>query len=153
MPVAITALYTAILSLVVLALAVNVSMHRGKLKVDIGDGDNPQMLRMIRIHGNAIEYVPIALLLMAVYELDGGSHRILHIAGIALIVGRLGNVEQAGADFRTDRRSELDFANNHRPGNSQFVAGRVSNCAVRMETRGRRANRRPHGIAQGRFPR
>jgi uncharacterized protein len=89
MPVAITALYTAILALVVLALAVNVSIHRGKLKVDISDGGNPQMLRMIRIHANAIEFVPIALLLMGVYELDGGSHRILHIAGIALVVGRL----------------------------------------------------------------
>jgi uncharacterized membrane protein YecN with MAPEG domain len=89
MPVAITALYTAILALVMLALAINVSIHRGKLKVDIGDGNNPQMLRMIRIHANAVEYVPIALLLMAVYELDGGSHRLLHIAGIALVVGRL----------------------------------------------------------------
>ena len=89
MPVAITALYAAILALVVLALAVNVSMHRGKLKVDLGDGNNPQMLRMIRIHANAVEYVPIALLLMGVYELDGGSHQILHIAGIALVVSRL----------------------------------------------------------------
>ena len=89
MPVAITALYTAILALGVLALAVNVSIHRGKLKVDVGDGDNPQMLRMIRIHGNAVEYVPIALLLMGVYELDGGSHQMLHIAGVALIAGRL----------------------------------------------------------------
>ena len=89
MPVAITALYTAILALVMLALAINVSIHRGKLKVDIGDGNNPQMLRMIRIHANAVEYLPIALLLMAVYELDGGSHRLLHIAGIALVVGRL----------------------------------------------------------------
>jgi uncharacterized membrane protein YecN with MAPEG domain len=85
MPVAITALYTAILALVALALAANVSIHRGKLKIDIGDGDNPQMLRMIRIHANAIEYLPMALLLMGVYELDGGSHRTLHIAGIALI--------------------------------------------------------------------
>ena len=88
MPVGITALYTAILALLMLALAINVSIHRGKLKVDIGDGNNPQMLRMIRIHANAVEYVPIALLLMGVYELDGGSHRLLHIAGIALVVGR-----------------------------------------------------------------
>ena len=136
MPVAITALYTAILALVVLALAVNVSIHRGKLKVDVGDGDNPQMLRMIRIHGNAIEYVPIALLLMGVYELDGGSHQMLHIAGVALIAGRLlhawGMWSRPEPTFGSHRRGKLDFAYDHCPGNSQFAAARMSNCAVRM---------------------
>lgn len=89
MPVTITAFYGAILALLVTALAVNVTMHRAKLKVQIGDGGNPQMLRMIRLHGNAAEYVPLAVLLMGLYELDGGMHIALQVAGIALIVGRL----------------------------------------------------------------
>ena len=137
MPVPITALYTAILALVVLALAANVSIHRGKLKVDIGDGDNPQMLRMIRIHGNAVEYVPIALLLMGVYELDGlltsPAAHCRHCARRWPIAARVGNVEQTRTDFRTHRRSKFDFADNHRPGDSQLVAGRMSNCAVRID--------------------
>jgi uncharacterized membrane protein YecN with MAPEG domain len=47
------------------------------------------VLRMIRLHANAIEYAPIGLLLMGVYELDGGPRLALHIAGIALVVGRV----------------------------------------------------------------
>jgi uncharacterized protein len=89
MPVPITALYAGILGLLLTALAINVTVHRAKLKVTIGDGGNPQMQRMIRLHGNAAEYVPLGLVLMGLYELDGGLHPALHAAGIALIVGRV----------------------------------------------------------------
>ncbi len=89
MPLPITALYAAILAIIILALGINVTVHRVKLKVSLGDGGNPVMLRMIRLHGNAIEYVPLALILMLAYELNGGWHLALHIIGIALIVGRL----------------------------------------------------------------
>ena len=70
--VSITALYAGILSLIMVALAVNVTIHRAKLRVPMGDGGNPIMLRMIRLHGNAVEYLPLALLLMAIYEINGG---------------------------------------------------------------------------------
>ena len=89
MPVSVTALYAAILALIVLALAINVTMHRVKLRIAIGDGGNPLMLRMIRLHANAIEYIPLTLLLMAIYEINGGWHLALHIVGFALIAGRL----------------------------------------------------------------
>ena len=84
-----TALYAGILALIFLALAVNVTMHRVKLRVSLGDGGHPQMLRMIRLHGNAAEYIPFAIVLMAIYELNGGWHPALHAVGIALIAGRL----------------------------------------------------------------
>jgi uncharacterized protein len=89
MQVSITALYGAILGLMVIALAINVTAHRVKLRVPLGDGGNAEMRRMIRLHGNAAEYVPLALVLMAIYELNGGAHLGLHILGIALVVGRL----------------------------------------------------------------
>jgi uncharacterized protein len=89
MPVMITALYAGILALLLTALAINVTVNRAKLKVTLGDGGNPQMLRMARIHGNAAEYVPIGVVLMGLYELDGGSRLLLHVTGIALIAGRL----------------------------------------------------------------
>ena len=89
MPLSLTALYAAILALIILALAINVTMHRVKLRVPLGDGGNPAMLRMIRLHGNAIEYLPLAIVLMAIYELNGGWRPALHIIGIALIAGRL----------------------------------------------------------------
>ncbi len=89
MPASITAIYAAILALIILALGINVTMHRVKLKVSLGDGGNPVMLRMMRLHANAIEYIPIALLLMALYEINGGWRLALHIVGIALVAGRL----------------------------------------------------------------
>ena len=89
MTVSITALYAGILALIVIALAINVTAHRVKLRVPLGDGGNAQMRRMIRLHGNAAEYIPLALLLMAIYELNGGGHMGLHIVGSALVAGRL----------------------------------------------------------------
>lgn len=89
MSVSITALYGAILGLIVITLAINVTAHRVKLRVPLGDGGHAQMRRMIRLHGNAAEYIPLALVLMAVYELNGGGHMGLHIAGIVLVAGRL----------------------------------------------------------------
>jgi len=89
MPMAITALYAAILGLFMTALAINVTVHRAKLRVLIGDDGNPHMLRMIRLHGNAVEYIPLALILMAIYEINGGSHTALHAAGIVLVAARL----------------------------------------------------------------
>jgi len=89
MPLPVTAAYAAVLALLVVVLGVNVTMHRVKLRVPIGDGGNAEMRRMIRLHGNAVEYIPLALVLMAIYEINGGWHGALNAAGIALIVGRL----------------------------------------------------------------
>src|SRR3989304_3893502 len=101
MSVAITALYAAILGLIVIALAINVTAHRVKLRGPLGDGGHAQMRRMIRLHGNAAEYIPLALVLMAIYELNGGWPLGLHIVGIALVAGRL--LQTAG--MWTDRES------------------------------------------------
>jgi len=89
MLVSITALYAGILGILATALAINVTVHRAKLRVPVGDGDNPQMLRMIRLHGNAAEYIPIALILMLTYELNGGNHTVLNVAGMVLVAARL----------------------------------------------------------------
>jgi uncharacterized membrane protein YecN with MAPEG domain len=89
MLVPVTALYAAILTLLLMVLAINVTVHRRRLKVSLGAGADPLMMRMMRIHGNAAEYIPIALLLMLVYEFNGGSHAALHVCGCALVLGRV----------------------------------------------------------------
>ena len=89
MPVPVTALYAAILGVLVTAFAMNVTLTRMKLGISLGDGGNARMSRMVRIHGNAVEYVPMALLLMIAYELNRGTGVVLHTAGIALIASRL----------------------------------------------------------------
>ena len=89
MSASITTLYGAILGLIVITLAINVTVHRVKLRVPLGDGGNAEMRRMIRLHGNAAEYIPLAIALMLIYELNGGAHLGLHIIGVALIAGRV----------------------------------------------------------------
>jgi uncharacterized protein len=89
MLVPVTALYAAILTLLLMVLAINVTVHRRRLKVSLGAGTDPLMMRIIRIHGNAAEYIPIALLLMLLYELNGGSRAALHVCGCAMVLGRV----------------------------------------------------------------
>jgi hypothetical protein len=70
------------------ALAVNVTAHRIKFQVSVGDGEEPKLRRVIRMHSNAAEYVPLALVLMLAYEINGGAPVALHMAGVVLILGR-----------------------------------------------------------------
>ncbi|MEO7031688.1 MAG: MAPEG family protein [Herbaspirillum sp.] len=91
--VKITALYVALHAVLLLALAVQVMLQRGKQHVGLGDGGNEALSRAIRVHGNAVEYVPIALLLMLVYEINAGAVGSaalwLHGCGSLLLISRL----------------------------------------------------------------
>ena len=89
MPVAITALYAAILGLVLIALSARIAGLRGKTGIGIGHEGSDVLSRAVRVHGNFIEYAPIALILMALIELNGGPALLLHGLGLALVVGRL----------------------------------------------------------------
>src|SRR3974390_2748144 len=89
MPVAITALYAGILALIVVALGINVTLHRFKHRIMLGDGGNTELRRVVRMHGNSVENVPLCVFLGGLYELNGGAAIVLHIAGVVLIAGRL----------------------------------------------------------------
>jgi len=85
----ITGLYAGLCGLMVTFLAVRVSFTRAKQKVDLGDGGKDAMLRAIRCHGNAVEYIPLTLILMLLLEMRGSAPWFLHVAGIALVVSRV----------------------------------------------------------------
>lgn len=89
MPVKITALYVALHAILLLILALLVMLQRGRHKVGLGDGGHASLSQAIRVHGNTVEYVPIALLLMLVYELNGGGGTLLHACGALLLVSRI----------------------------------------------------------------
>lgn len=89
----ITALYAGLLGILVLILAFRVVAVRRATAIGLGDGGNALLFSRIRIHGNAAEYVPLALLLMLLLELNGGSARLLHGLGIALVIGRLAHAQ------------------------------------------------------------
>jgi len=84
----ITPFYAGLLALWFLVLSARV-VQRRQGGIFLGDGGDPQMLRVIRGHANFAEYVPLILLLMALLELGHTSSYFLHAAGIALLVARL----------------------------------------------------------------
>ena len=84
-----TAFYTALLSLLYLALSINVSRLRIKHRVSLGAGEVTKLDRAMRAHGNFIEYVPLILILMWFLELLGISTTVLHLMGGSLFFARL----------------------------------------------------------------
>lgn len=85
----ITGIYAALAALLIVALARNVISLRRQHKVALGDGGHQDLLAAIRAHANAIEYLPIGLLLLLLLELSQGPAWLIHLLGSLFIIGRL----------------------------------------------------------------
>jgi uncharacterized protein len=85
----ITAFYASLLAILFLFLSVRVIGWRKQQRVEIGHGDDVELLRRMRVHANFAEYVPFTLLLMALAESMAPPRPLLHLVGIILVVGRL----------------------------------------------------------------
>jgi uncharacterized membrane protein YecN with MAPEG domain len=84
----ITALYAGLLALILVVLSARVIRGRVTDKISLGDGGGTLSTR-IRAHGNFIEYVPMALILIGLLESRGTAGWLLHVLGIVLVVSRL----------------------------------------------------------------
>jgi uncharacterized protein len=85
----VTMLYAGVNALILMVLAMLTVRARVKTRTDIGTGENPAMTKAVRAHGNAAEYVPVALILIGALELAGAPTALLHGLGGGLTVGRL----------------------------------------------------------------
>jgi len=85
----ITLLYAGLCTLLVLGLAFRVIARRLKAKVGIGDGGDHELQRRIRVHANAVEYLPLALILLGGMELNGYPNAVIHGFGATLLLSRL----------------------------------------------------------------
>jgi uncharacterized protein len=85
----ISSVYAGIFALLIVWLSLNVIKLRRANKVILGDGGVPQLQNAIRAQGNATEYIPITLILLILLELSGANAWLVHIGGIAIIIGRL----------------------------------------------------------------
>lgn len=85
----ITGLYAALLAFWIQYLTFRVIKRRAKYKIGIFDNGNPDLQVAIRIHANAIETIPIALIVFACAETQNLHHIFLHLAGITLIFSRI----------------------------------------------------------------
>ncbi|MDF1769013.1 MAPEG family protein [Maricaulis sp.] len=83
------ALYTGINGLLIIALAFNVIRHRQRAKVGIGIGNDEKLELACRVHGNAVEYIPVALVIIGGLALTNAPILLIHGLGIGLTVGRL----------------------------------------------------------------
>lgn len=99
----ITALYAVPLSLLFFHLSYRVIGLRKKVRAALGDGGDPALTRAIRVHGNFAEYVPFALAVMALAEINGAPSLAVHLLGMTLVAGRLAHawgVSQPKENFR-----------------------------------------------------
>ena len=90
----VTLLFTTVLSVFMIVLAVRVldlrgspvtkSFHKPDRQIDPKD-----LERAIRGHGNLIEYAPLFLILMLALELSDASVTLLYMSGIIFTLGRL----------------------------------------------------------------
>ncbi|MDD1638378.1 MAG: MAPEG family protein [Methylococcaceae bacterium] len=85
----ITSIYASLLALLIVRLSISVIKLRRKNRVSVGDGGNEELQLAIRAHSNAVEYIPITLLLLLTLELNGAPKILIHLLGATLIIGRI----------------------------------------------------------------
>lgn len=89
MPVPLTAIVAALLALMLVGVSIRVTVLRARTKIDFADGGNQALQHAIRVQGNFIEYVPMALALMAAVEWLGAKPWIVYLLAISLLLARI----------------------------------------------------------------
>lgn len=84
----VSALYVVLGALLLIKLSYNVIRLRMQYRVSYGDGGFYELQTAIRVHGNAVEYIPIAAILMVIMEMNGAEVWMIHLVGILLMAGR-----------------------------------------------------------------
>jgi uncharacterized membrane protein YecN with MAPEG domain len=88
MPV-ITALYAGLLGLMSIAVALPAGRMRSEKGISVGDGGDIDLVLAMRRHANFVEFVPLALILIALLELNGVGGMVIHAFGASLVVFRI----------------------------------------------------------------
>jgi len=85
----ITAIYTALLAVLLIVLSVNTIKSRQRNHVALGDSEHYDLQKRVRAHANFTEYAPLFLILLGSLEHLGLSIYILHGLGLLFLVARL----------------------------------------------------------------
>ena len=80
---------TAVFVLMSIPMAIAVGVRRTKTGIMLLHGDDESLLRLMRAHGNFVEYVPLALLALAGAEVAGAAPWLVAACGGVLLVARL----------------------------------------------------------------
>jgi len=84
-----TPFYAALFGLVFVVLSFRTLLLRKKLKIGIGYGDQPILIRAISAHSNFAEYVPLALMLIFFLETEIHANLFVHVLCITLLFARI----------------------------------------------------------------
>jgi uncharacterized membrane protein YecN with MAPEG domain len=93
--------FAAVFAVFFVLLLINVIRSRRQHKVGIGTGRNKSVERAMRVHANFAEYVPFALLLITLLELNTANAMLLFALCSMLLVGRL--VHAFGVSMENER--------------------------------------------------
>ncbi|ROR14658.1 MAPEG family protein [Erwinia sp. JUb26] len=85
----VSALYVVFGALLIIKFSLDVVRLRRQYRISLGDGGVSDLQLAIRIHGNAVEYIPLATLLLVVMEMNGADIWLIHLLGLFFFFGRL----------------------------------------------------------------
>lgn len=94
----VTALYAAILSLIMIWLSTKVIAQRKAGQIKYADGGHPALIIARSAQSNAVEYIPITLILMALAEYNGALLVWIHVLGVLFVVGRIAHARAILSD-------------------------------------------------------
>ncbi len=86
----ISPIYGSLLAILVLVLAYRVTLFRRKEGIALGDEQGSKAMKSaVRAHANAIENIPIGLLLLLMLELNHLTPWLMHVFGVLLLGSRI----------------------------------------------------------------
>ena len=88
-PIPITTIFTGLLALMLVGVSIRVTVLRARKKIEFFDGGDKELGRAIRVQGNFVEYVPMALMLLGMIEWMGTKPWVVYVLGVALVVARI----------------------------------------------------------------
>ena len=88
MIVPVSAVYAAVIALMMLALAYRVTGFRRRDKIGMGEQGSRDLQVAVRSHANLVEYAPIFLILFFIGEMNGVPVDWLHTAGLLFVLSR-----------------------------------------------------------------
>lgn len=85
----ITPAYAGIMALMLVYLSWRVVSLRKKYETKMGDEGHSELTAAVRAHGNLLEYLPTALLLLLLLEFLSFSSWVIHALGLLLVGARI----------------------------------------------------------------
>ena len=91
MQLPLTSMIALALSLLMIGLAFRVARLRVRNRIGLGVGGNKTLARAMAAHSNAVENIPLTLILFALAEFQGANTLLLGICGGTFILARILN--------------------------------------------------------------